>query len=185
MNKILGRYSGKGMWNEVMADALSDYFLEHGKELEGKWLEIWVSSTIYKNAPTGHLNFEVKKIIGQLKEFLVNDYIRNGDGFSEVVIDRDIVVKHYSYVKGDRGRVEGESLYHIPLNNIYHIMLTNRQEPVGLVENVDGVYGRTSYKPLVDARNWGEAWLKKEIESLKATIELKEESLKRITKESE
>ena len=104
----------------------------------------------------------MRKVVGQFKEFVINDYIHETSEGIEKVIDRDIVVKHYNYVKGDRGYVEGESLRYITLNDIYSITLLKRQIPVGLVENIDKMYGRVSYKPLEEAKNWGEEWLKKE-----------------------
>ena len=186
MNKRLGTYLGNNMWNGLMADALSDYFSKHEKEWKDKWVEIWVNSSIYMDAPLGHLNHEVRKIVGQFKEFNIRDYVhKTEDDEFESIIDRNIVVKHYNYVKKEFGRVEGESLYYIGLNNICSIRLTSEQEPVGLVENIDKMSSKVSYKPLEEAKNWGEAWLKKEIESLKLTLEIKEKSLKKITKGSD
>jgi hypothetical protein len=186
MNKRLGTYLGEGIWNGMMADALSDYFLKHEKELKDKWIEVWVSDPFFSDAPTGNLNGEtLRKVVGQFKEFRINDYTQETSEGIEKVIDRDIVVKHYNYVKGGRGHVEGESLRYITLNDIYSITLLKRQIPVGLVENVDKMYGRVSYKPLEEAKNWGEEWLKKEIESLEMTLEQRKESLRKITKGSD
>ena len=186
MNKRLGTYLGNNMWNGLMADALSDYFSKHEKEWKDKWVEVWVDDSTYRDAPTGNLNETVREIIGQFKDFRIRDYIRKDEYTdSESVIDRQIIVKHYNYVKREYGRVEGESLYYIRLNRIYSIKLTSEQKPVGLVENIDKMYGRVSYKPLEEAKNWGEAWLKKEIESLKITLAIKEKSLEKITKGSD
>ena len=151
MSKRLGTYLGNRMWNGLMGDALSDYFSNYEKDLKDKWIEVWVSNTFYRDAPTGSLNSEVRKIMGQFKEFRINDYIDDTDCGKESVIDRDIVLKHYNYVKREFGRVEGESLYYIALNDIYYIKLLINQEPVGLVENRDRMSARTSYKPLAEA----------------------------------
>ena len=56
MNKRLGTYLGENIWNGLMADALSDYFLKHEKKLKDKWIEVWVSDTFDRDAPT--FNFD-------------------------------------------------------------------------------------------------------------------------------